>query len=112
MKIDYPQLEFLHPLLRELMEEAERMIYFMTGKEAVVTSLYRIDDNGVHGTLPLRACDLRCRDAAIGENIAAELNGRWTYDPMRPEMASVIFHDVGRGAHLHLQVHPRSVIAP
>lgn len=105
MKADFSQFEFIHHKLRELMDDAERCYHFMAGQEPVITSLYRIGDKGVHGQLPLRGCDLRMRNEQMGRAIADELNARWLYDRRRPEMKCAIYHDIGQGAHIHLQVH-------
>ena len=77
----------------------------------VVTSGYRPSDKGTHGTTPLRAIDLRCRDSVIGNHIAKWVNKRWQYDPDRPKMNCAICHDSGsgKGLHLHLQVHPNTI---
>jgi hypothetical protein len=40
---------------------------------------------------------------------ADEVNAAWQYDPQRPEMKCCLYHDVGKGAHFHLQVHARTV---
>ena len=103
MKIALANLEFIDPLLREMALEVERHF-----GEQTVTSLYRIGDNGVHGTLPLRGMDLRQRNAAMGEEISAYINRKFIYDKHRPQMKCAMYHDVGQGAHIHLQVHPNS----
>lgn len=104
MKIDLRQLEFIDPLLRELVAWAESLFI----DEPVVTSLYRIGDDGVHGQLPLRGIDIRCRDSELGFDIEREVNAKWAYDPSRPTTKCCMFHDVGRGEHLHFQVHPNT----
>lgn len=109
MRIDFYELDFIHPKLRFLVRDVQSIYASQTGKETVITSLFRIGDEGVHGTLPLRGVDIRCRDMDLGEYIADYVNEQWTYDPDRPHMKCVIFHDTGSGLHLHLQVHPRSV---
>lgn len=101
MRIDTNQLEFIDKQLREILTEIE-----VTGIEFTITSMYRIDDAGVHGTLPLRGIDLRCRDSEIGEFICKWINKFAVYDPSRPDMKCAIYHDIGQGAHIHLQVHP------
>ncbi|GAG36675.1 unnamed protein product, partial [marine sediment metagenome] len=50
MRIDYQQLDFIHPLLRDMISDVEKE----TGFEFTITSLYRIGDSGNHGQLPLR----------------------------------------------------------
>ena len=105
MKIDYLNLEFIDLNLRKMFHDLEE---FMEG-EPVITSLYRIGDNGVHGQLPLRGGDARCHNPEYGRICENHINDLWTYDPARPGMKACIFHDVGQGAHLHLQVHPNTV---
>ena len=104
MRIDYQRLEFIHPLLREMIANVEGV----TGFEFTITSLYRIGDDGNHGTLPLRAMDLRCRNVVYGRTIEKHVNENWTYDPDRPEMRCCIIHDTGKGLHFHFQVHPNT----
>ncbi len=107
MRIVYEDLEFIDLKLRDLMEWVEDK----TGLEFTITSLYRIGDSGVHGTLPVRGVDLRMRSALIGEMIAGLVNAHWIYDPDRLGKECAIYHDVGQGAHLHLQVHPNTKVA-
>lgn len=71
----------------------------------VITSAYRPGDNGVHGTWPVRGLDVRCRSAGLGQALEDLINSRWQYDPKRPELKVAIYHDVGSGPHLHIQVH-------
>jgi len=59
MKINIGQLEFIDKTLRHILVELEHQV----GVEFIITSLYRIGDNGVHGTLPLRGIDLRSRNS-------------------------------------------------
>jgi len=99
--IDLYQLDFLHPTLRAVL----RWIESRFGLLFIITSLYRIGDPGVHGTLPLRAIDLRCRTKKIAEIIAETINGHWKYDYERSEMVVALAHDTGKGFHLHIQVH-------
>ena len=97
--IDFENLEFIHPKMRELLA----WIHDQEGWQ-VITSLYRIGDDGVHGTLPLRAVDLRANEIE-GKTLENLINGNWQYDPGRLNMKVAIFHDIGQGPHLHLQVH-------
>lgn len=104
MKIDYKNLDFIDPKLREMMSVVEQRYGF----EFTITSLYRMNDNGVHGTLPVRGVDLRCYDTHLGEMIARNMNNIYEYDPSRPEKLACMYHDAGSGAHLHLQCHPNT----
>ena len=105
MKVDFKQLGFIHPTLRQILTRID----MIPGTEQTITSLYRIDHTGVHSTLPLRGVDLRCRVEEIGEEIAAIINELWEYDPDRPEMKCAMVHGEGGNMHLHLQVHPTTV---
>lgn len=101
MRADIKQFGSYHPFLVRLLLwlEAE------TGLEFTITSPHRIDDSGVHGTLPLRAVDLRCRSREVGEVIAKLINDHWKYDHIRPVMECAVLHGVGYNLHLHIQVH-------
>ena len=100
MKNDIAQMSFVHPLLREMVVDLENSL----GIEFTQTSLYRIDDSGVHGQLPLRGMDLRCRDKEFGAFICNWINNKWLYDPFRSHMKCCIAHGLTNGYHLHLQV--------
>ena len=73
--------------------------------EPHVTSSYRQDDPGVHGSTPLRGIDVRSYIYNKPQVIVENINKAWIYDPNRPEKLCAIFHNVGYGAHIHLQVH-------
>jgi len=100
MKIDLMQLEFIDLKLRLMAIDVENRF-----GEKLITSLYRIGDHGVHGTLPLRGLDFRCRTSRHGEEVENYVNKRWIYDSDRPEKKCCMFHTAGQGYHLHLQVH-------
>ena len=82
MKIDIGQLEFIDVNLRRIVDDLEEQ----TGLEFTITSIYRIGDPGVHGSLPVRGVDLRMRHQIIGQEISFLINTRWQYDPSRPRM--------------------------
>lgn len=105
MHIDIDQLYFIDPKLRQLVAWLESR----TGFQFTITSMYRINDTGPHGTMPLRAIDLRCREGQVGFALEMFINGSWQYDPDRPGKQCALFHDNGKGEHLHLQVHPNTV---
>ncbi len=104
MKVDIAQLEFIDKKLRNILVWAEKN----TGFEYIITSLYRINDTGVHGTLPLRGTDLRCRNREIGREIEKLINEKWSYDFTRPEKECAFLHGTGANLHLHIQVHPNT----
>ena len=65
----------------------------------------------LHGTTPVRAVDIRswCYTGNRAEMICDWINSRWQYDFDRPEKKCCIFHDVGYGPHMHIQVHPHTM---
>lgn len=102
--IDIYNLEYIHKMLRDVLENIEKKL----GPQ-IITSQYRLGDDGVHGTLPLRATDLRCRDTEYGAFLVDWVNKRWQYDPYRPEMVVAVAHGQGYNYHIHLQVHDNTV---
>jgi hypothetical protein len=103
MRVDFKQQKYRHPKLRKLLAWLEKE----TGFEFTETSGYRKGDKGVHGVG--RGSDLRCRDASLGKNIEALINGEWQYDPKRPDLKCCILHGEGANLHLHIQVHPNTI---
>lgn len=63
------------------------------------------DYPSVHSMDPYRGMDIRSWFYDAPQVVADDVNDHWQYDPKRPERKCAIYHDVGRGAHLHLQVH-------
>ena len=104
MKIDFIQLEFIHPTMRKLLQWLEEI-----GIEFTITSLYRPGDEGVHGTLPLRGVDIRMRNKELGQRIEDMVNNSWRYDNKRAGFKCAILHGRDSNMHLHLQVHPNTV---
>lgn len=104
MKIDIGQLEFIDKKLRRLALWLEEK----TGFEFTDTSIHRIGDDGVHGTLPVRGLDLRCRSQEVGITIEAMINKSWIYDPKRTGKKCCYLHGDGPELHLHLQTHPNT----
>lgn len=105
MRIDVAQLEFIDKNLRAIISWLENH----TGLQFTITSLYRLDDNGVHGALPLRGVDLRMRNIGIGDAIVKEINDNWQYDSKRESFKCAILHGKGSNLHIHLQVHTNTV---
>ncbi len=104
MKVDVKQISMFHYMLQQVLQWLEED----TGLEFTITSLHRPNDPGVHGTMPLRAVDLRCRYVSLGERLEGLINNRWQYDYTRPEKKVCIAHGEGRNFHLHIQVHPNT----
>jgi len=94
----------LHPILIEIVNDLEEV-----AGPGLYTSAYRPGDDGVHGMIPVRGIDRRCRDSAIGNACKQYLNRKWVYDSDRPEMDVCIFHKISSyGWHLHMQCHPNT----
>jgi hypothetical protein len=106
MEIDLGQMGYYHPMLTDILTDAEREFYWYKFR---ITSQYRPGDNGVHGQIPLRGTDISCRVDYIGRSIEHYINNRYQYDPARPRMRCCIYHDAGTGKHLHFQVHDNTV---
>jgi len=104
MRVDIQELKFIHPMLRDILVNLEKT----TGVEFTITSIYRIDDTGVHGTLPVRGIGLRMRSSILGEEIHDGINDAYQYDPQRPKLKCCILHGEASNLHLHIQVHDRT----
>lgn len=104
MKIDISNLKFIHSKLRKIAISIEEDL----GIELTITSLYRMNDSGVHGSIPLRGMDLRMRNRDVGRQIVKYINEKWIYDPEREHIKCAMIHNVGLGLHIHLQVHPNT----
>jgi hypothetical protein len=102
--LDLNQLDFVHPTLRQIVLETQERFGFIF----VVTSMYRINDPGVHGVLPLRGIDIRCRNYSLAKVIEGEVNYLWDYDPDRPTRKVCVAHGEQSNFHLHFQVHPNT----
>jgi len=94
----------LDSILIEIVEDLESV-----AGPGYYTSIYRPEDPGVHGQMPVRGIDRRCRHQGIGVAICLYINSRWQYDPARPTMDVAIFHKCDQyGWHIHLQSHPNT----
>lgn len=104
----FAALEYgIHPTLLEVFDDV--ISISVNGKDIVVTSAHRDNDHGVHGTVPARGLDIRSWAFANPEKMVNEINKIWQYDPTRPNMHVALMHDVGKGMHIHLQVHPNTI---
>ena len=89
--------------------------------DMVITCIYRTEEeddalgaSGIHATIPPRAIDIRIRNLAVdpqkaqekADEIAAEVNKEWLYDPTRLRLKVAVAKQHGTGPHLHLQVFP------
>lgn len=111
MKIEIKDTDVLDKILRYYYhDKLIDLIKWIVNKkeEVVITSGKRVGDKGVHGTAPVRGIDIRSYIYTNPAEICTYINRHWSYDPKRPEMKCAIFHDVGKGKHIHLQVHPNT----
>ena len=74
----------------------------------VFTSAYR-EGEGVHGTKPCRGIDIRSYIYEDPKKVVDDINEHWEYDSDRSYLKCAVLHDVGKGVHIHLQVHPNTV---
>lgn len=98
-----------HPKLIELLLCIE-----VRYSKVTITSAYRNkkihpSDSGIHMTKPLRSFDLRSRDFANPTSVQNDLNHIWIYDPDRPWLNVVVYHNTGLGWHFHCQVHDNTI---
>lgn len=101
MKGKYP------PILIEMTLEVVREIRDC-GVIPTITSAFREGDLRVHGFyrgVDFRSWELTKQHCDI---IVGIINKKYVYDPNRPSKSVLIFHDSGRGPHLHLQSHPNT----
>jgi hypothetical protein len=78
--------------------------------ETVFTGMY--EDRSypsVHSQIPCRGMDVRSRVFRDPQTVVDDINRNWIYDPDRPQKMCAIYHDTGRGPHIHLQVHDNTV---
>ena len=103
--------EILRNLLRVAFHPMLVSLVLWTGIRVplIITSGFRDNDRGVHGTDPCRGLDIRSHHLKDPSALCDEINMKWIYDPKRPHMKCALFHDVGLGAHIHLQVHPNTI---
>lgn len=94
-----------HPALNELFK------WLCKVKDHVVVTCGYEKRNypSVHSVLPLRGLDIRSWIYRDPKDLCDIINGVWQYDPKRPGLKVATYHDSGRGHHIHLQVHERTV---
>ena len=67
------------------------------------------DYPSTHSVDPLRAFDIRSWVFTDPQAVTDNINQHWKYDPDRMDMNVAVYHDVGRGKHIHLQVHDNTM---
>jgi len=63
----------------------------------------------VHSTIPFRGMDIRSYIYQDPAAVVEDINANWVYDPSRKHLKCSLFHNTGRGAHIHLQVHENTI---
>ena len=122
LRFQTPELEqqwqagVLHPALAAVVLFAARLHFLYTRQPALITSLYRPGDPGVHGQLPCQGADLSVRFLAgiQKDNWPAAINEAFPYvytqaQGKQTALVHEAFDSAGnsRGpVHLHLQVGP------
>lgn len=67
------------------------------------------DYPSVHSTIPVRGEDMRSKLYDNPASVMNDVNDHWAYDPTRPALQCAVYHDTGRGPHIHLQAHDNTV---
>ena len=95
-----------HPKLAKIMEWLVKEF-----SHVVITCAYEDRDYpSVHSVVPFRGIDIRSHIYEDPQAVAEKLNEHWIYDPERPWKKCALYHDTGRGPHIHLQVHDRTIM--
>ena len=92
--------------VRVMLLALDGFMWWKFNRGIMITSLFRSGDTGVHGRW--RGADIRTKDWSALEAKTAEawINKYFKYDPERPGLPSALYHNVGKGEHLHLQSMP------
>ena len=90
-----------HPKLTKLMQWV-----CVRCSQVIWTGMFEERDYpSVHSTIPVRGSDMRSRIYQDPQAVVNDINVHWIYDPDRPWMKCAVYHNTGRGWHIHLQVH-------
>ena len=97
-------------LIQPVHENMLDLLLWVTNRYIVtITQGYeKRDYRSVHSTIPYRGVDIRSWDFKDPQSVADTINDNWQYDPGRPEKLCAVYHDTGRGVHIHLQVHDKT----
>lgn len=111
----------LVPPLREIVEWGAAWSKEHNDWTWELSSIYRtpMEDAKLSGTR--LHCSWRCVDVRVqtrswddpaAKAVADVINKRWSYDPERSQMVVALFktHGSATGPHIHLQVHPRTLL--
>lgn len=127
MKFKTPEIQrrwlegHIHGKLQSLAADVEALLAELHDVEPTMTESSRTREETIaaygdsaapvstHESIPLRAFDLRSRDEQGNSfpwvnELVRIINIRWAYDPARPAKSCAMYHNIGRGNHLHFQV--------
>lgn len=94
-----------HPMLVRVVEW-----FAVRYSQTVFTCAYeKRNYSSVHDLDPYQGMDVRSWLFEDPQAIADDINAHWQYDPARPTIKTAIYHNVGRGKHIHLQAHDRTI---
>lgn len=116
----------VHSKLQALAADVENELSEITDAEMVMTESGRTREETIaaygdpaapvstHESIPLRAFDIRSRgedgrEYSWVQSLVALINKRWVYDPARPAKSCAMYHNIGKGAHLHFQVGDKTI---
>ena len=84
----------------------ELVAWLCDRQEVLITQGYEKRNYvSVHSMIPFRGVDIRSWIYKNPLDVVKTINDAWCYDEIRPEKKCAMYHDVGRGKHIHLQVH-------
>jgi len=111
LRDEFMRLDLHNPLLWAIIQEFAAFSETMFDVDIIITSIFRpVPESSVHAHW--RGVD--CRSWIYSEEqielIRLYFDSRWQYDPIRPEISTVIYHEVDNGGlHLHFQSHSRTM---
>lgn len=94
-----------HPKIKKL------IAWLYERQEILITQGYEKRDYvSVHSMIPFRGVDIRSWIYDDPQSVVDGINKHWIYDESRPGKKCAMYHDTGRGAHIHLQVHNNTIL--
>ena len=119
IKKEWKKLAEKNPFLYQLLKDIEDYSIDQFNLVPVVTCIYRSQEETkrIYGRYKpsvhefWRGVDIRSwiyTDEQL-EQLVNFIKDNYEYDPKRPNKNIVIVHNVGKGKHVHIQSHPRSV---
>lgn len=105
----------LAPMVKAIVNDASQYAKNRWNWDFVITSIHRTkaEDDALHASgihVEWRAVDIRTNDRTQQEvdDVASYINGKYAYDPARPNMKVCFKEPHGNGVHAHYQVHPHT----